>query len=308
MARHPLLRLAAAFDAADLAVALPPVTIAHAVGHALGRYDAAAAPTLEERDAAFVDAFLDGFAWLGRTFFDLRIAGVENVPASGPGLLVGNHSGGLVTLDAVFTLAAVRDAYGLDRAVYGLGHDFVYRDPAIGKYTRRLGVLKAGHDGANTAFRAGHLALVYPGSDYDSFRPFAERNRIVLAHRTGFVKLALRAGVPVLPVVTIGGQEQFLLFSRGETLARLLRLPKLLRSNVFPWAVSIPWGVAPAFLPYLPLPARIRQEFLPPIAWPHLPPEAADDPATVDACYREVETAMQAALDRMAKGRRLWFG
>jgi len=171
------------------------------------------------------------------------------------------------------------------------------------KYAGKLGTLRASHDEAQKAFERGHLVIVFPGSDYDAFRPFSERNRIVLAGRTGFVKLALRAKVPIIPVVTAGAQEQFFVLTRGEGLASLLGLKRRLRSNVLPIALSFPWGLAPALLPHIPLPVQVSTAFLPAMTWPDLGKDAAEDPAAVERCYREVEAVMQARLDALTLGR-----
>ena len=93
------------------------------------------------------------------------------------------------------------------------------------------------------------------------------------------------------------------MLTRGEGLARALDLPRRARLYVFPIVFSFPWGVTSALLPYIPLPTQITTAFCPPLRWPALGPEAADDPAVVERCYREVETVMQARLDELAEGR-----
>jgi 1-acyl-sn-glycerol-3-phosphate acyltransferase len=252
------------------------------------------------RDPALVTLICDLFRILGDHYFRLRIEGIDRVPAHGPVLLVGNHSGGLLPSEGFFTILAIHDRFGPERAVHALAHDFLFEDPILRKYAGKLGALRAGHGSARHAFAAGHGVLVYPGSDLDTFRPFRDRNRVVLGGRTGFIELALREQVPIVPVVTAGTHEQMIVVSRGDRLARLVGAHRWARTEVLPLIVAIPWGLAPGFVPYLPLPAQTTQVFLPPMQWPR----GADR----NACYREVEAAMQAAMDRITRGRRFLLG
>jgi 1-acyl-sn-glycerol-3-phosphate acyltransferase len=305
---HPLWDLITAFPPRDLLAVAPPFGMWPVARVVLGAEPDGETSRLEDRDPEFVARFMAGFGWLGDRYFRHRAFGVEHVPAAGPGLLVGNHSGGLVATDWALTLTAIYRRHGAARAVYGLGHDFVQWHPVLRRYAGKLGGLRAGHDTAHQVFAAGHLAIVYPGSDFDSFRPFAERDRVVLAGRTGFVELALREQVPIIPVVTAGAQEQYVVLTRGEGLARAVRFKERMRSNVLPISLSLPWGLAPALLPYFPLPTQISTAFLPPVSWPDLGPEAADDPAVVRRCYDEVEALLQTKLDALTLGRIPWLG
>jgi 1-acyl-sn-glycerol-3-phosphate acyltransferase len=306
---HPLVRFVTAFDPIDLLSVAPPLGMLPFVRVALGgQPDAVAEPRLEDRDPQFMARFLEGFSWFARRYFRHRAFGVEHVPAHGAALIVGNHSGGLTFTDWGLALAAIHEAHGPARAVYGLGHDLLQWHPIFRKYSRKMGALRAGHDSALEAFAHGHLVIVYPGSDYDSFRSFADRDRVIFGGRTGFVALALRARVPIVPVATAGAQEQYVVLTSGVRLAELLDLKRRLRSNVAPIGFSLPWGFGPTALPYIPLPTQITTAFLPPISWPGLGPEAADDPAILRRCGDEVEAALQARLDSLTLGRVPWLG
>jgi len=246
--------------------------------------------------------------WLARHWFRHRVTGLANVPREGPALLVGNHNGGIMVVDALLAYLSIWDDQGPARRIYGLGHDLIHWDPTVRRYAERFGALRAGHVGGRRALAAGHLVLVYPGSDFDAGRPWRDRNRIVLGGRKGFVRLALAAGVPVVPVVTAGAHETFVVLTRGQRLARWTGLDRRVRANAVPLALSVPWGIAPAWLPYVPLPAQVTQTFLPPLRWDLLGPAAARDEAVVDRCYREIEAAMQAALTDLTADRVPWLG
>lgn len=309
MAKHPLLRLLDAIEPWDLRVLTPPVfgwRFARAM--TVADRDNSKRIRLDDREPEFLAAVFDAARWIAETWFRWRVEGVENVPAEGGTLMVGNHSGGLMVFDGLLSMLAVWDHYGPERVVHGMGHDALFWDPTMCKYAYKGGFIPAGHDGGEAAIRRGRIALVYPGSDYDSFRPFAERNKVVLAERTGFVKLALRTGAPIAPVVTAGAQEQYIVLTRGEPLANLVGLKQIMRSNVFPIALMVPWGIGVAYVPYLPLPAQITMRFLPPLSWPELGPEAAHDETVVKRCYDEVVATMQAAMDDLTRDRVPWLG
>ena len=306
---HPVIDLLTAIPPKDLAVLLPHRLVPRVIRWTLGqRPDEGTTPPVEGRDPEFLGKVLAWARWVGQRYFRWSVEGVENVPAAGPALLVGNHNGGLMAWDALLTHVAIWDRFGPTRAVHGLAHDFLHWDPVLRQYSERFGALPAGHGNAARAFEAGDLVLVYPGSDFDACRPFRDRGRIVLAGRTGFIRLALRQGVPIVPVVTAGAQEEQVVLTRGELLAKSLDLPHRLRTKVFPLALSVPWGLTSAYLPHLPLPTQISTTFLPPLRFDHLGPEAADDQRQVDRCYAEVQRSMQSKLDHMEAARLPWLG
>ena len=84
--------------------------------------------------------------------------------------------------------------------------------------------------------------LVYPGGDWETHRPSWESDKVDFAGRKGFIRLALDAGVPIVPVVSIGGQETALFLSRGAGLAKALRLDKLFRLKVLPISIAAALG------------------------------------------------------------------
>jgi len=260
------------------------------------------------RDPELVALLLELARFLGRHYFRLEVRGVDHVPARGPVLLVGNHNGGFLPMDGFFTSLAILDRFGPERALYGLAHDFLFYDALLRRYAMRIGLLRAGHDSARHAFEHGDMVLVYPGSDFETFRPWRERDRVVLGDRKGFLRLALGTGVPIVPVVSAGTHEQFIVLTRGDRLAQLLHMHAWARTFVCPIVLALPWGITSGFVPYLPLPAQTTVTFGPPMTWPDLGPSAADDPAALDRCYRDVEQRMQTMLDELYAGRRPFLG
>lgn len=287
----------------------PPILVVKFARYALtGHKREAPADDPVARDPELVRLLLDVARALGRHYFRLEVRGIEDVPARGPVLLVGNHNGGLVPMDGFFTALAIWDRFGPERALFALAHDFLFYDALLRRYAMRLGLLRAGTESALHVFRRGDIVLVYPGSDLETFRPWGERNRIVLGGRKGFLRLALTAGVPIVPVVSAGTHEQFVVVTRGDRLARLLHMHWWARTSVCPLVLSLPWGITTGFVPYLPLPAQTTIAFGAPMTWPDLSAHDADDPATLDRCYAEVERKMQAMLDDLSAGRRPFLG
>ncbi len=256
------------------------------------------------RDPDFMMPVLHLVETLGTSYFRWEVRGIECVPDRGAALMVGNHNGGIINMDSLLTLVAVWKRFGAERALHPLAHDLVFFDPVLGRVASRMGVLRAGHDSAARAFARGNMVLVYPGSDLDTWRPFKDRNKIELAGRKGFVRLALRQGVPIVPVVSAGTQEQFVVLWRGDELARRSGIKRHLRAEAFPIVLALPWGLTSGYLPYVPLPAQTTLRFGAPIGWPDLGPEAADDPAAVTRCYEQVRSEMQLLLDSICEGRR----
>jgi 1-acyl-sn-glycerol-3-phosphate acyltransferase len=263
---------------------------------------------VDQRDPEFVELVLDLCRYVGERYFRWTVEGVDNVPEAGPALLVGSHNGGLETFDSMLTMVAIRDRYGLGRAVHPLGHDILFQQSRLAEVTIRFGGLRAGHQGAAKAFARGDLVLVYPGSDLDSTRAWRDRYRIELGGRTGFLKLALREQVPIVPVVSTGTHEQFVVLTRGDKLAQLFGIKRLFRSEVFPIVLAIPWGVTVGYMPYWPLPAQTALRFGSPIRFEGLGPEAADDADVIARCYEIVRARLQQELDVLAAGRVPFLG
>ena len=240
--------------------------------------------------------------WLAASlWYRGEVRGLGNMPEEGPVLLVGNHSGGNMTPDTVVFTLAFNTYFGVERAFYQLAHNLVLSMPGLGML-RKYGTVAASPENARKALRVGRRAAGLSGGDYEVHRPSWQGNRVDFGRRKGFIRLALRENVPIVPVVSIGGQETALFLTRGERLAHLLALDRLFRLKVLPISLALPWGLNIGdMLGHIPLPAKITIETLPPI---DLRAEFGPDP-DLDEVYDHLIRLMQDTLDALAAERRL---
>jgi 1-acyl-sn-glycerol-3-phosphate acyltransferase len=261
-------------------------------------------PPGAERDPAFlrkVRPILERFAG----YFRSEVRGFDRIPEKGPFLVVANHSGGSMPPDLPVLLTAWWRQRGEDERVYALFHSFFLALPGVGRVMGQAGAVEASPGAAEDILRSGGVLIDFPGGDHEVFRPWRERNRIDFSGRLGFVRLALRTGVPVVPAVSIGGQETLIVLARGERVARWLHVDRIFRIKVMPLVAGPPFGIAPAGIPTWPLPSKITVELGEPIDWSaRYGPEKADDDTVVRACYGELVRTMQSTLDRLAAERR----
>jgi 1-acyl-sn-glycerol-3-phosphate acyltransferase len=256
---------------------------------------------LDERDTDYIRETLPGLWMLASYYFRADVRGLGKIPAEGPVLLVGNHSGGNLTPDThVFTLA-FSTYFGVERRFFQLAHNLVLAMPGLGSL-RKYGTVAASPENAEKALDTGAALLVYPGGDYEVHRPTWESAKVDFDGRKGWIRLALRKNVPVVPIVSIGGQETALFLSRGERLARLLGLDRLFRLKVLPISLAPPWGLNIGdMLGHFPLPAKITIQALDPI---DIKDEFGADP-DLDEVYDTIVGRMQATLSALADERRL---
>jgi 1-acyl-sn-glycerol-3-phosphate acyltransferase len=250
-------------------------------------------------DPAFTKQVSDAVAPVIKRWHRAEVRNIDNIPSAGGALVVSNHSGGMFTPDVLILSPAFYEKFGYDRPIYTLAHYGLFIGP-MDSWLRRVGVIEASRENAAAALHSGAVVLVFPGGDYDSYRPTFGANTIDFDGRTGYVRTAIEAGVPIVPTVSIGAQETQLFLSRGNWLARKLGLTKA-RMDILPLSFGFPFGPSVVFPPNLPLPAKIVTEVLEPIDVTAL---FGDDPdvAEVDEYVRSV---MQTALDRLGRQRRL---
>lgn len=251
---------------------------------------------LDAKDPRFVERVLPLFDLFYDHYFRCETELEQELPDE-PILAVANHSGMSGTPDMFCLMAAFWRRYGAGAPAYGLMHDFPFGVPWAGSWLNACGALAANHDNAHAAFARGAKVLVFPGGDIDACRPFRRRYEIELAGRRGFLRLAIRAGVKIVPVVSVGGHHSLYLITSGRSVAKALRLPQLFRSNVFPIGFALPYGLIFGNpVPHLPPPVKIHTRILAPIDL-ELSPSAAEDPEALDHAYQRVHRAMQAAMD-----------
>jgi 1-acyl-sn-glycerol-3-phosphate acyltransferase len=262
---------------------------------------AGAAAELDARDPEFIRYQLPGMWLFSTLYFRAEVTGFDRVP-EGPVLFVGNHSGGNMTPDSMVFMLAFNTYFGVERPVYALAHSLVTSWPVLGRLAKRWGIVTAGPKAARAALDRGASVLVYPGGDVDTHRPWTARHEIRFDGRKGFLRIARDAGVPIVPVVSVGGQDTYLPLTDGRRVAELLRLDKIARLKVLPVSLAVPWGLNVGdFLGHVPLPAKIRMEVLEPIDVVERFGRDADS----DEAYDYVVSRMQESLTALAAGRLL---
>jgi 1-acyl-sn-glycerol-3-phosphate acyltransferase len=249
-------------------------------------------PGLTERVMGWLRPLIKGY-------HRAEVRGLADFPPGGA-LVVGNHSGGLFAMDVPVFATGFYERFGYGRPVYTLSHDIIFAGPT-GDFFRKTGFIPANHENADEALRSGGVVVVFPGGDYDVYRPTSSASKIDFGGRTGYVRAALNAGVPIVPSVSIGGQETQLFLSRGEWMAKTLRLDKLLRAKILPISFGFPFGLSAVLPVNVPLPTKIVTRVLAPI---DIVAQFGEDP-DVDEVDAHVRHVMQKALDELAKERRV---
>jgi 1-acyl-sn-glycerol-3-phosphate acyltransferase len=254
------------------------------------------------RDPAYIEHTLPALRMTSNLYFRADVRGLENIPPDGPVLLVGNHSGGTWIADTFVFSQHFYDRFGPQRRFHQLAHDLVFKVPGLRALVERYGTVPASPENMARALERKAALLVYPGGDHETFRPSWECDRVDFAGRTGFVKLALEHRVPVVPVVSAGGQETALFLGQGRRLARALQLDRRFRLKVLPAALGPPFGVTIMDLPgRFPLPAKIEVRVGKPI---DLRERLGRQPDP-DKGYDLVTSTMQRTLTRLSNQRTL---
>lgn len=230
-----------------------------------------------------------------------EIRGCEHIP-KGAALYVGNHNS-LTYCPEMYLLGmgAFRHG-GIDDVPYGLAHEVLLSAPGVNQLLCPLGAVRASHQMGDRILQAGKKALVYPGSDFDATRPHRQRHRIVFAGRLGYMRMALRNRVPIVPVVAAGAHSTVYVVDNLPWLAKRLRMDRLLRIKVWPLVLSVPWGITlgvPVF--FIPFPSKIILQVLPPMDFCSANLDNGDEEGWLRRCDAQLRQTMQQALTQLAQ-------
>lgn len=216
--------------------------------------------SLENWNPSFIRAFYTAVRPILNGYFRAFTLGMQNIP-EGPVLFVGVHGGGLISPDVVLAGSAFYRHTGFTRPMFGLAHRMLFNIPGLNRFLMAIGAIEGNRDNALRALQQGHAVMVFPGGEYDVARPFARRNRVDFHGRTGFVRVALEAGVPIVPIGAIGGQGTFFVLTDGQVFAERLHLKAWLDTRTLPLTLSLPWGLMLSWIPFVPLPSRVAVAF-----------------------------------------------
>ncbi|GAA3524442.1 lysophospholipid acyltransferase family protein [Nocardioides daeguensis] len=228
--------------------------------------------------------FMAALRPVAQKWFRIEVRGVENIPAEGGALVVSNHSG-TIPVDGLMTMVSIHDHTG--RFLRPLGADLVFRLPVVGAVARKGGATLACSEDAERMLRGGELVGVWPEGFKGIGKPFSERYKLQRFGRGGFVSAALRTGVPIVPLSVVGAEEIYPLVGNIPSLARLLGVPYIPITPLFP--LLGPLGLVP-------LPSKWLLEFGEPIRTDEYDDGAADDPMLVFNVTDQVRETIQQTL------------
>lgn len=259
--------------------------------------------SLTQRDPDTIKQLMPFWEFLYKYYFRVQTSGWENIP-DGQVLLVGSHNGGIAAPDMVMMMYDWFRRFGTERLAYGLMHPIAWTAyQGITSMAAKTGAIRANPNMAIKAIESGASVLVYPGGAEDVFRPYTERNKIKFVGRKGFIKLALRYSLPIVPLISKGAHESiFVIADLYED------VKKLHKQGLFPWIfdldpktfpiyLGLPWGLALGPLPNIPLPVPMTTRVCPPIYFDNYGLEASLDRAYVQKCFDRVVNEMQGELD-----------
>ena len=262
--------------------------------------------SLEERDPKFIENLMPILGILYNYYFQVQTSGWENIP-EGKVLFVGSHNGGLASPDTSMMLYDWLRRFGTQKPIYGLMHPKVWEVfPPAAEMAMKGGAIMAHPKMAYAALRSGASILVYPGGAEDVFRPHQMRDKIYFADRQGFIKVALRENVPIVPAISWGAHDTLIVLTDLYKIMQQFHkwgMPWLFDVDplVFPVYLGLPWGLAVGPLPNIPLPVRMYTRVCPPIVFERYGKEAASDRTYVNKCYELVKNQMQQELDNLIK-------
>jgi 1-acyl-sn-glycerol-3-phosphate acyltransferase len=232
-------------------------------------------------------------------WFRTEWEGLEKIPAAGGALLVANHAGAIPS-DAPVVMHGIESELG--RPVYGLADFFFRTVPVVGTLWSRAGGVPARPDNAYRLLHdQGQLALAFPEGTKGPSKPYAERYQLRRFGRGGFVEIAMRAGVPIVPIAIIGSEETMPVLYQVSQLAEVLRVPYFpITANML---VMGPLGLV------VPFPAKMRLHVLDPATFDVPPDQKRYRKSLVMEEAEGIRQRLQDAVYDMLRDRRsVWFG
>ncbi|HET7827203.1 MAG TPA: lysophospholipid acyltransferase family protein, partial [Anaeromyxobacter sp.] len=237
-------------------------------------------------DARFAERLDAVVEVLASVWWRVAVLDVGMVPSSGPAVIVANHAGA-VPWDALVLRHALKRGHPAHRELRPLLDDAECALPLFGAAAVRYGAVRASPEAAHAILSAGDLVSVFPEGSAVARKPWRDRYRIQQFGRGGFAKVALRARAPIVPCAIVGSEEASPAISRAGWLADRLGIP------LVPGTSSLRFATAAL----VPLPSRWTLRFGEPVDVSGLPPDAADDAATVSEISETVRTTLQAMVD-----------
>ena len=262
--------------------------------------------SLEIRNPHTIHKLMPLWGFFYNNYFRVKTDGWHHIPEEKV-LLVGSHNGGLAAPDMIMCMYDWFRNFGTRRLVYGLMHPLIWQiNPRLAQLAAETGAIAAHPKMAIAALQKNASVLVYPGGAQDVFRPYSQRHKINLAGRKGFIKVALREKVKIIPVIATGVHDTLFVLDDFYDLAKQFHkwgMPWLLNLDpqVFPIYLGLPWGIGVGPLPNIPLPVQIKTRICPPIVFDNYGKKAASDRDYVDSCYDLVVGQMQQQLDDLSQ-------
>jgi 1-acyl-sn-glycerol-3-phosphate acyltransferase len=258
--------------------------------------------SLQRRDASYIQEVMPLLEVLFRYYFRVEARGFDRAPWGEPFLIVGNHSGGINTPDTGMTMHAWYMQRGVEAPVFALVQREVFKVPYLNVHVMKLGGIAATARMAVRALESGAPLALYPGAGDDVYRPFEERHKISFFGQDALIRLALRFGLAIVPVVAIGSHETLIVFDDGRERAQRWGLDALGIERV-PLTLSFPQGVSFGIPLNIPLPIKLGLEMGYPIRFSEAGAKSASDAGLVKYCYDRVINEMQGMMDRLVHER-----
>ncbi len=229
-----------------------------------------------------------------RRYHRYEVVGAEHLSAARPALVVGYHGRPIAHDLCMLQMWEWERSGDIPRAFI---HGAFEHNPVLRAVIDGVGFLTGDEGQLREALARGDLLMVTPGGTREGCRSFRHRYEVDWGNRRGYLKLAMRHGLPIIPAAASGVDDMFIGLNDGDVWSRRLRVPLRMPA----WVGVGPLGLWPLSPPF---PVKVTQHIGAPIT-SHLDPALrADDPAALDALHREVTSAVQRLLDT-ARGRPL---